>query len=66
MDDFEMEIDVPEKLQMGKLSPPKERGDSCDWKYSNLDDKIYFRILNSTMYDFWDDLCKWSKDKIYR
>lgn len=30
MDDFEMEIDVPEKLQMGKLSPSKERGDSCD------------------------------------
>lgn len=30
MDDFEMEIDVPEKLQMGKLSPSKERDDSCD------------------------------------
>ena len=30
MDDFEMEIDVPEKLQMGKLSSLKERGDSYD------------------------------------
>lgn len=27
MDDFEMEIDVPEKLQMGKLSSLKERGE---------------------------------------
>ena len=67
MDDFEMEIDVPERtICTGQVAFIKRKGDSYDWKYSNPDGKIYLRILNTTMYDFWNDLCKWSKDKIYR